>query len=201
MKTSGRASSAVKRALSSQQSGGLREDIRLYAGIVHQLHVGIAIWHLENLKDPQTFRLIFANSAAEKYLSVPSETVYGKTMADLFPKFIDTQLPKILQEVVLSSEAKDLGEIRYGDEKVRDGIFAVRLSPLPDHCVCLEFEDLTDRKSAARTISNQAQLLDLATDSIFIRDMDGRVTYWNQARNECMGGRNRRCSDSPHLKS
>jgi len=49
-----------------------------------QFHVGIAIWHLENLKDPQTFRLIFANSVAEKYLSVPSETDYGKTMADIF---------------------------------------------------------------------------------------------------------------------
>jgi hypothetical protein len=49
MKASGRASTGVKRALSSQQSGGVREDIRLYAGIVHQLHVGIAIWHLENL--------------------------------------------------------------------------------------------------------------------------------------------------------
>ena len=93
MKISDRASGPAEQAPSSQQSGGLREDIRLYGGIVHQLHVGIAIWHLENLKDPQTFRLIFANSAAEKYLSAPSETVYGKTMADIFPRFFDTRLP------------------------------------------------------------------------------------------------------------
>ena len=108
-------------------------------------------------------------------------------MADIFPKFFDTQLPKILQEVVLSSEAKDLGEIQYGDEKVYDGVFAVRLYPLPDHCVCLAFEDLTEQRKAARPGSNQAQLLDLVTDAIFVRDMDGRVTYWNQSAERMYG--------------
>jgi len=58
---------------------------------------------------------------------------------------------------------------------------------LPDHCVCLEFEDLTDQRKAARTISNQAQLLDLVTDAIFARDMDGRVTYWNQSAKRMYG--------------
>src|SRR5258708_35500415 len=101
MKISARASSAGKQAPSSEQNGGLQKDIRLYGGIVHQLHVGIAIWHLENLKDAQTFRLIFANPAAEKYLSVPSETAYGKPVADIFPRVFDSQLPKILEEVVL----------------------------------------------------------------------------------------------------
>src|SRR5882762_7684448 len=187
MKTSDRASTAAKRALSSQQSGAVREDIRLYAGIAHQLHVGIAIWHLENLEDPKTFHLIFANPAAERYLSVPSETVYGKTMAGIFPDFFDTQLPKIFQEVALSGEAKDLGEVRYGDERVPDGIFTARVYPLPDHYVCVTFEDLTEQRKAAGSISNRAQLLDLATDSIFALDMDGRVTYWNQSAERMSG--------------
>jgi len=176
MKASGRASAGVKRALSSQQSGGVREDIRLYADIVHQLHVGIGIWHLENLEDPKTFHLIFANPAAERYLSAPSATVHGKTMAGFFPDFFDTQLPKIFHEVALSGEAKDLGEVRYGNERVSDGIFTARVYPLPDHCVCVTFEDLTEQRKAAGTISNRAQLLDLATDSIFALDMDCRVT-------------------------
>jgi len=134
MKTSGRASSAVQRALTSQQNGGLREDIRLCAGIVHELPLGIVIWHLENLKDPRTFRFIFANPSAKKYLSV-SDAVYGKTMADIVPELFDTQLPKIFQEVALAGAAKDLGEIRYGEDKVREGILAGRVYPLPDHCV------------------------------------------------------------------
>jgi len=187
MKASARASTGVKRALSRQQSGGVREDIRLSGGIVHQLHVGIAIWHLENLEDPKTFHLIFANPAAERYLSVPSETVYGKTMAGIFPDFFDTQLPKIFQEVALSGEVKDLGEVRYGDERVPDGIFTARVYPLPDHCVCLEFEDLTEQRKAARTISNHAHFLDVVTDAIFVRDMDGLVVYWSQSAERMYG--------------
>ncbi|PYU21536.1 MAG: hypothetical protein DMG30_17335 [Acidobacteria bacterium] len=186
MKASGRASAGVTLAPSSQQTGGVGEDIRLYAGIVPQLHLGIVIWHLENLKDPRTFRLIFANPSAKKYLSV-SETVYGKTMADIFPKLFDTQLPKIFQEVARAGEVKDLGEFRYDDDKVRDGIFAGRVYPLPDHRVCLSFEDLTEQRKAARPGFNQAQLLDLVTDAIFVRDMDGRVTYWNQSAERMYG--------------
>ena len=186
MKTSGRASAGVTVAPSSQQSGAVGEDIRLCAGIVHQLPLGIVIWHLENLKDPRTFRLIFANPSAKKYLSA-SDAVYGKTMSAIVPELFDTQLPKIFQEVALSGEAKDLGEIRYGDDKARDSIFAGRVYPLPDHYVCLSFEDLTEQRKAARPGFNQAQLLDLVTDAIFVRDMDGRVTYWNQSAERMYG--------------
>jgi len=183
MKAPGRASTAVR----SHQDDGVWEDARFYADIVHQLHVGIAIWQLENFKDPRTFRLVFANPAAEKYLGVPSEKVCGKTTAEIFPTPFDTQLPKTFLEVALGGVAKDLGEIRYGDEEARDGIFAMRVYPLPDHCVCLALEYVTEQGKTARTISNQAQLLDLATDSILVRDMGGRVTYWNQGAERMYG--------------
>jgi len=187
MRASRGASGAAKRALSKEQNGGLRDDIRLYAGIVHHLQIGIAIWRLEDLNEPNALKLIFANSAAEKYLSVPSGTPLGKAAARIFPDFFGTRLRKLLYEVALSGEAKDFGEVQYNDEKVGHRIFTVRLFPLPDHCVCLASEDLTEKRNAAATISSQEQLLDLATDSIFIRDMDGRITYWNQGAERMYG--------------
>ena len=187
MKASRGASSAVKRALSNEQNGGLREDFKLYASIVQPLHIGITIWCLGDPKNPKSLHLIFANPAAEKYLSQPKETLGKESSAGISPDFLDDRLPKILQEVALSGKARDLGEIPWNKEKTRDRIFAVRLYPLPDHCVCLAFEDLTEQKNTARTISGQAQLLDLATDSIFIRDMGGRITYWNQGAERMYG--------------
>src|SRR6267154_4741193 len=187
MRPSRGASGAVKRALSNEQSGGLRDDIRLYANIVHDLQIAIAIWRLEDLKEPSALKLVFANPAGEKYLNVPTVTTYGKSLAGVFPDSFGTRLRKILYEVALSGEARDLGEVQYSDEKVSHRIFAVRLFPLPDHCVCLASEDLTAQKNAATTLSNQAQLLDLAPDSTFIRAMDGRVTYWNQRAERVYG--------------
>src|ERR1700745_498694 len=35
-------------------------------------------------------------------------------------------------------------------------------------------------KGAEKTLRDQALILDLAKDSIFIRDTEDRITYWNQ---------------------
>jgi PAS domain S-box-containing protein len=44
----------------------------------------------------------------------------------------------------------------------------------------LVFRDVTKRKQAQKIAERQGKLLDLAHDGIFVRDLDGRVTYWNQ---------------------
>lgn len=40
--------------------------------------------------------------------------------------------------------------------------------------------DITDRKQSEETLRKQATLLDLANDTIIVRDPDDRITYWNQ---------------------
>ena len=41
------------------------------------------------------------------------------------------------------------------------------------------FADTSERKAREKTIAGQAALLELAHDAIFVRDLDGRITYWN----------------------
>jgi PAS domain S-box-containing protein len=47
--------------------------------------------------------------------------------------------------------------------------------------------DITDRKRAERALSEQARLLDLSNDAIFVRDGADRITYWNRAAAELYG--------------
>lgn len=48
-------------------------------------------------------------------------------------------------------------------------------------------EDITERKLAAQTIQEQAALLDIASDAIFVRDLDHHILYWNKGAEHLYG--------------
>ncbi|MEG4346825.1 PAS domain S-box protein [Microcoleus sp. A003_D6] len=48
--------------------------------------------------------------------------------------------------------------------------------------------DISDRKKVDRTLRQTLEILDLASDSIIIRDMDDRIIYWNQGAEKLYGG-------------
>ena len=47
--------------------------------------------------------------------------------------------------------------------------------------------DITERKRAETAIREQANLLNLTHDSIFVRDMQNIITYWNRGAEEFYG--------------
>ena len=47
--------------------------------------------------------------------------------------------------------------------------------------------DVTERKQAEERLREQASLLDLTHDTIFVRDMSNVITYWNRAAEELYG--------------
>jgi PAS domain S-box-containing protein len=49
------------------------------------------------------------------------------------------------------------------------------------------FADISERQAREKIIAGQAALLELAYDAIFVRDLDGRITYWNAAAEDAYG--------------
>jgi PAS domain S-box-containing protein len=47
--------------------------------------------------------------------------------------------------------------------------------------------DITDRKETERKISEQAALLDIATDAILVRDLKSQIIFWNQGAERMYG--------------
>src|SRR5206468_7213206 len=47
--------------------------------------------------------------------------------------------------------------------------------------------DLSERKRHEQQLAEQARLLDLSNDAIIVRDVDDRVTYWNNGATKIYG--------------
>ncbi|HET7870989.1 MAG TPA: PAS domain S-box protein, partial [Terriglobales bacterium] len=48
-------------------------------------------------------------------------------------------------------------------------------------------EDVTERRQSQQKLAEQATLLDLARDTIAVRDLEGRIIFWNQGAQETYG--------------
>ena len=58
----------------------------------------------------------------------------------------------------------------------------------PESCVLIgAVIDITERKRSEETLREQANLLDLTHDAIFVRDMNGVTTYWNRGAEALYG--------------
>jgi PAS domain S-box-containing protein len=49
------------------------------------------------------------------------------------------------------------------------------------------FADMSERQAREKIIADQAALLELAHDAIFVRDLDGHITYWNTGAEHTYG--------------
>lgn len=123
------------------------------------------------------------NKAAERIFGYSTEEMIGKPKTILFP-------PDRLQE-----EAEILARVRRGEptehfETVRrrkdgsDVEVSLNISPIHDKDGRIVgagtiIRDIAKLKHDQRLLSQQAELLELAHDTIFVHDLENRITFWN----------------------
>ncbi|MBL1177348.1 MAG: PAS domain S-box protein [Pantanalinema sp. GBBB05] len=129
-------------------------QIQRYADIVNRMQIGLLVWQLQDLDQVESLTLVDCNPAARAILHIAAapEELLGQRMAEIFPALMETDFPKLYAEVIRSGQVRDLGEIRYTDNTVPEGIYATKAFPLPDHCVGVIFENITDRKQAEEAL-------------------------------------------------
>src|SRR6184192_4766746 len=163
----------------------------LYPEILKGMPVGVIILHLENPRDPKTFKIIDINPAAASLTGTTLEDLRGKTLAD-FPKLLKTQLPVSCLDALQAREPRNLGEITYGDELIREGIYSVRVFPLFNDFLGVAFENVTDQRRSERALRESEERFRLLIQGvqeygIFQLDATGNVVSWNAGAARMMG--------------
>jgi PAS domain S-box-containing protein len=131
-------------------------------------------------------RYIYVNRAHAMIYGYSQEELIGKTWRDVTPSEIIAPIEKEWSGIMHN---KEVGEFsKEGPGLRKDGTIIpveVKATSLWDEKgsyqghICI-VRDITERKRAEEELRIKAQLLDDATDSIFVHDLDGNFIYLNK---------------------
>ena len=158
----------------------LEQRIAELETIMQVLPVGIALAH-----DPKC-EYISGNAALCKLLGVPEDENLSRTSAyEVFQenkKLEAEALP--VQRAVATGKAIGSMEMQIRPRHGRKRHVLASASPLFDEGGVVRgavgaFFDVTEHKQMEDMLRERADLLELATEAIIVRDMNGTVQYWN----------------------
>jgi len=152
--------------------------------IYENIQVGLHIYHLKNLQDDTTLTMLSTNQAASRFTGIPAEDVIGKTLDENFPGLRDKGIPQIYAEVVRSGKTKELEDVYYGDDRVVESAFSVVAFSLPNNCVGVSFENITERRNAEDALKESEErfrtMADLLPGAVVETDADLNIKYVNK---------------------
>ena len=145
--------------------------IRFFGRIARHMQIGLLVYRLDDLSEDRSLRIVAVNPEGESLLGIPSEELLDKRIDEAFPNLRATGLPKLLAEVRRTGEARSHQDFHYEDDRVLENVWSFKAFPLPDQCVGVVFEKITDRVRADELVQNIATGVAGATGEEFFRSL------------------------------
>ncbi len=186
----------------------MQHELELYRNILDRSPIGTAVYHLEDPDDDRTLRIIYVNQAAASIVGSDPANMIGKTNDDLSPGIREQGITQTYMDVIRTG--KDfVAELVYGDERLQTATYLVRAIPVPNRCLTVMFENITERKRAEddlKTLNaeleqrvadgiaqlNKAQrtiqqIIDNAPAAIYAKDLHGHFLMANRHTSALLG--------------
>src|SRR3984893_1794937 len=139
-------------------------------------------------------KVVEFNPAAEKTFGYRRDQAIGQLLSELIiPPSLRERHQKGLTHYLSTGEAPVLGKrieltgMRSDNSEFPLELAITRIGSQEPPMFTGFIRDITERKQAEERLREQAKLLDLAQDAIMVRDMDGRVEFWNHGAEKLYG--------------
>jgi rsbT co-antagonist protein RsbR len=155
-------------------------DLQVYAEVVSGMQHGVIVWRLAQLDDPSSLVAVAGNPAAERIAGLDLRVHIGKRFVEIFPDLVESGLLQVYADVIRTGQSRNLGELSFnsGDQAM---LFTIEIFPLPNQCIAVTFENVTERKRAEEALrqsmlqeekihAQQVALEELSTPMIPITD-------------------------------
>jgi PAS domain S-box-containing protein len=131
------------------------------------------------------------NQSAQRIFGYKPKEIIGKSILTLIPRDHHSEESEILRRIRCGESIDNYETIR----RRKDGKLievSLTISPIRDAegkviGVSKIARDITKHKIEERRLAEQARLLDLTNDAIFICDLRDRITFWNRGAKELYG--------------
>ena len=123
------------------------------------------------------------NKSAERLFGYTAEEAIGQRITLIIPRDRHHEEAKILDRLGRGERIDPFETVRVRKDGTTLDI-SLTISPVKDaagHVIGASkvARDVTESKRVERAVAEQARLLDLSFDAIFVRDPADRITYWN----------------------
>ncbi len=163
----------------------LRESEERFRGIFEQGPIGVALLGTDHrmTKANPAFCRMLGYSEAELARMTPLDMTHPddrNLCGSLLERLDKGEIPVCTMEKRYVKKSGEIMWISLTASVIRDR------EGRPVHGLGL-IEDITERRQAAQKLAEQAALLDLAHDAIIVRDLEGRIVFWNRGAKDTYG--------------
>jgi PAS domain S-box-containing protein len=137
--------------------------------------------------------ITYANALTGPLFGYTPDEIVGESIERLVPVRFRDQHPEYRQGFSADATRRSMGAGRDLYALRKDGSevpVEIGLSPFDTDggaFTVAAVTDISERKRSEQALTEQARLLDLTNDAIFVRDSSDRIVYWNRGAEELYG--------------
>ena len=166
------------------------QQLDLLNTCVSNLNDIVLVTEADSIDEPGP-RIVFVNEAFERITGYTSAETLGRSPRFLQGERTDRRVLTEIREALAQRKPIRRQIINYGKDETEYWL-DMDIVPIFDtvgkctHFAAIE-RDITERKQAEEQIAEQAAFLDKARDAILVRDLEGKILFWNNGAERMYG--------------